>query len=308
MKNYYRVMLGRKSAYAEEGFSGGFVGADFGISEDLTGKLPDEWRAFNKKYIPVFLAKHPDKTKVCAGLACGALWTIAKGIRNGDMVLCPDGKGAYRVGEVTGAYQYAPGKPLPHRRPVRWLSDRIDRPDMSDALRHSTGSIGTVSDVSRYREEIEKLIGGGSGPALIATDPEVEDPSTFALEKHLEDFLVANWERTDFGKNYDIVEEDGEKVGQQYPTDTGPIDVPAISKDKKELLVVELKKGRASDAVVGQVLRYIGYAKQELAEEGQTVKGVIIALEDDQRLRRALAAAPDITFYRYQVSFKLIKA
>jgi restriction system protein len=178
---------------------------------------------------------------------------------------------------------------------------------MSDALKHSTGSIGTVSDVSGYREEIEKLIGGGSGPALIATDPEVEDPSTFALEKHLEDFLVANWERTDFGKNYDIFEEDGEKVGQQYPTDTGPIDVLAISKDKKELLVVELKKGRASDAVVGQVMRYIGYALQELAEKGQTVKGVIIALEDDQRLRRALAAAPDITFYRYQVSFKLIK-
>jgi restriction system protein len=308
MKNYYRVMLGRKSAYAEEGFSGGFVGADFAISEDLTGKLPDEWRAFNKKYIPVFLAAHPEKTKIGAGLACGALWTIAKGIRNGDMVLCPDGKGAYRVGEITSDYQYAPGKPLPHRRPVRWLSDRIDRSEMSDALRHSTGSIGTVSDVSGYREEIEKLIGGGTGPALIATDPEVEDPSEFALEKHLEDFLVANWERTDFGKDYDIFEEDGEKVGQQYPTDTGPIDVLAISKDKKELLVLELKKGRASDAVVGQVLRYIGYALQELAEEGQTVKGVIIALEDDQRLRRAMAASPSITFYRYQVGFKLIKA
>ena len=46
---------------------------------------------------------------------------------------------------------------------------------------------------------------------------------------------------------------------------------------------------------------------QELAEEGQTVKGVIIALEDDQRLRRALAATPNIAFYRYQISFKLLK-
>ena len=179
---------------------------------------------------------------------------------------------------------------------------------MSDSLKHSAGSIGTVSDVSKYRDEVEKLIGTAAAPSIIATDPDVEDPAEFALEKHLEDFLVANWDRTDFGKTHDIFEEEGEKVGQQYPTDTGPIDILAISKDKKELLVLELKKGRASDVVVGQTLRYIGYAIQELAEEDQRVKGVIIALEDDQKLRRALAASPDIAFYRYQVSFKLLKA
>ena len=39
-----------------------------------------------------------------------------------------------------------------------------------------------------------------------------------------------------------IVEEDGEKIGQQFPTDTGPIDILAISKDKSVLLVVELKR------------------------------------------------------------------
>ena len=43
-------------------------------------------------------------------------------------------------------------------------------------------------------------------------------------------------------------------------------------------------------------------------EEGQTVQGVIIALEDDPRIRRALAVMPSIAFYRYQVSFKLLKA
>lgn len=75
-----------------------------------------------------------------------------------------------------------------------------------------------------------------------------------------------------------------------------------------ELLVLELKKGRATDVVVGQALRYMGYVLQELAEEGQTVKGVIIALEDDQKLRRALAATPNINFYRYQISFKLLKS
>jgi restriction system protein len=52
----------------------------------------------------------------------------------------------------------------------------------------------------------------------------------------------------------------------------------------------------------------MGYVQEELAREDQTVQGVIIALEDDQRLRRALAVTPSITFYRYQVSFTLAKA
>jgi restriction system protein len=52
----------------------------------------------------------------------------------------------------------------------------------------------------------------------------------------------------------------------------------------------------------------MGYALEELAENGQTVKGVIIALEDDIRIRRALAVAPNVEFFRYQVSFKLFKA
>jgi predicted Mrr-cat superfamily restriction endonuclease len=310
MKNYYRVMLGQKSVFAEKCFAGGFIGTDFEINQDLTDELPEEWRTFNKKFIPVFLAARPDKTKIGAGLACGALWTVSKGIQKEDVVLCPDGSGRYRVGEVSGDYYYAPGEILPHRRPVRWLSQIIDRADMSEALRNSTGSVGTVSNISRagFRDEIEKLIGGVPSPTLISTDETVEDPAAFAMEKHLEDFLVQNWAQTDLGREYDIYEEEGERVGQQYATDTGPLDILAISKDKKSLLVVELKKGRASDAVVGQTLRYMGYVQEELAEEGQSVRGVIIALEDDQRIRRALRVVPSIEFYRYQISFKLMKA
>ena len=307
MKNYYRLMLGQQSIHAKECFTVNFIGVDFGIPEDLTGKLPEEWRAFNRQYIPKYMATHPDKTKIGAGLACGMLWTLAKGIKKEDIVLCPDGTGSYRVAEVIGDYKYAPGQKLPHRRPVQWLGMTIDRMAMSEALRKSTGSIGTISNISGHREEIEKLLHGETARVIVSTDPTVEDPSAFAMEKHLEDFLVQNWAQTELGRQYDIFEEEGEKVGQQYPTDTGPMDILAISKDKKELLVIELKKGRGNDVVVGQVLRYMGFAMQELAESGQTVKGIIIALDDDQGLKRALAATPNVSFYRYQVSFKLIK-
>jgi restriction system protein len=309
MKSYYRVMLGKKSVHAPECFAEGFIGTDFGINQDLTGKLPDSWREFNQRYIPIYLETHPDKSKIAAGLACGFLWTVSKGIQIGDLVLSPDGSGRYRVGEVTGGYYYAPSQILFHRRPVRWTDTYIDRADMSEGLRNSAGSIGTVSNLSRasHHEELAKLIGQTVPPTIISPDPTVEDPTVFALEKHLEDFLIQNWKHTELGKRYDLFEDEN-GTSQQYPTDTGPIDILAISKGKKELLVVELKKGRASDSVVGQIQRYMGYVVEELAEDHQTVRGVIIALEDDQRIRRALRVAQNIEFFRYEVSFRLFKA
>lgn len=305
---YIRVMLGAKSAHIDECLNGNFIGADFDINQDLSKHLPDNWRDFNKKFIPIWLENHPEKSKVAAGLSCGALWTVAKGLKRGDIIISPNGMGIYHIAEILDDYSYHHGQTLPHRRTVKWFPNTIERSDMSDNLKNSTGSIGTVSDITNYAEELEQLIGGKKQPTIVSTDETVEDPSVFALEKHLEDFLVANWKQTALGKDYDIYEEDGQQIGKQYPTDTGFMDILAISKDKKELLVVELKKGRASDNVVGQIQRYMGFALEELAENGQTVKGVIIALEDDNRIRRALAVAPNIEFFRYQVSFKLFKA
>ncbi len=92
-------------------------------------------------------------------------------------------------------------------------------------------------------------------------------------------------------------------MGQQFPSDTGPIDILAISKDKKTFLVVELKKGRVSDNVVGQIQRYMGYVKEDLAEENQDVKGIIIAADDDLRIKRALSVTSNIEFFKYQVRF-----
>ena len=308
MKSYYRIMLGQGSKFAAECFAGNFIGANFDIHQDLSGKLPDDWRAFNKEFIPI-LPIAGIMEEFGAGLRCGFLWTVSKGIQKGDIVLCPDGSGRYRVGEVAGDYYYQPDGALPHRRPVHWLSQIIDRSDMSEALRNSTGAIGTVSNTTRYSEEIERLIGGCALPTIISTDSEVEDASAFAMEKHLEDFFLLKighrqiWGRstTSFRKK------DGEKVGQQYPADKGAIDILTVSKDKKTLLVIELKKGRASDVVVRQTLRYMGYVQEELADVGQIVRGVIIALGDDQKIRRALAMVPTIKFYRYQINFKLVK-
>jgi restriction system protein len=300
-------MLGEKSSYAELAYKGNFIGAGFLSKINLAHHLHDNWRDFNSEFIPIYLEENPDKTKVAAGLACGMLWTIAKGINVGDVVLSPDGKGYYYVGEVVGDYQYYKNQILPHRRTVKWFSEKIARADMSKELQNSTGSIGTVSRLTKYATELETLLSGNGPQQIVTKDETIEDPSVFALEKHLEDFLVQNWKVTPLGKKYDIYEVDGELVGQQYPSDTGNIDILAISKDKKELLVIELKKGRCSDIVVGQIQRYMGYVKDELAETNQLVKGIIIAFEDDIRIHRALSVTNNIDFYTYKINFKLEK-
>ena len=307
MKKYNRIMLGKAGCYADQCKSEGFIGVGFIRDTDLSSTLFDDWHKFNKEYIPIWMHNNPEKTKVAAGLACGFLWTVCKGLEIDDIVLSPNGRGEYYVGRITSNYYYKPGEELPHRRKVEWLPIVIQRSEMSEQLQRSTGSIGTCCDISSYRDEIEGYINKQAATTIIASSPEVEDASEFALEKHLEDFLVKNWKHTSLGKKFDICEEEGELVGQQYQTDTGPIDILAISKDKKTMLVIELKRGRTSDAVIGQIQRYMGYVQDELLEKGQTVRGLIIGLEADNKLKRALSVCSNIDFCRYQIDFKLIK-
>lgn len=306
-KRYNRIMLGRGGMYADQCRKEGFIGVDFLSDMDMTYRLSESWPEFNKTHVPIWMTENPGKSKIAAGLACGNLWTVCKGLQTDDVVLTPNGRGEYYIGRIASNYYYNKGEILPHRRKVEWYDTTIERKSMSEQLQHATGSIGTCSDVSSYSQEIDSFLKNYEAPKVIVNSSEVEDASEFALEKHLEDFLVKNWGKTELGKKYDIFEENGELVGQQYPTDTGAIDILAISKNKKEILVIELKRGRTSDVVVGQIQRYMGYVKEELLEQGQTVRGMIIGLDADTRLRRALTVCTNIDFYRYQIDFKLLK-
>lgn len=309
IRNYYRILPGSQNKDAEKFHQEEFIGVGYGIDMDVS-KLPDDLKEFNRQLIPYYLKKHPIKSKVAAGLACGAVYTIAKRIKQGDIVLCPGGDGSYWFGEVVGDYSYH-SEGFLHRRAISWYPQPISPENMSQNLKVSVNSRGALINITEYADEIENFV-TGKVPANVAQDNEVpEERSVFRFEKHLENFLLHNWDKTPLGKDYDIYEDDNGS-GQQYPTDTGRIDILAISKNKKNLLVVELKRDAASDAVVGQIQRYMGYVKEELAGEEQSVHGVIIGLKegndrDDVRIRRALQVATNIDFYQYEVSFKLFK-
>ncbi|MDY4043402.1 MAG: hypothetical protein SOY65_06290 [Marinifilaceae bacterium] len=162
MKKYNRVMLGRGSKYAKMCRTEGYIGANFNVPVDLSNFLHENWREFNAQFIPVWMDNEPGKSRTAAGLACGFLWTIVKGLHIGDTVLCPSGEGYYYVGTITSDYYYVPNTELPHRRKVQWMDKVIQRLDMSTELRNSSGSIGTCCDITRYAPEIEALLAGTS--------------------------------------------------------------------------------------------------------------------------------------------------
>lgn len=175
-KQYNRIMLGRKSCYSAECREKGIIGAAWFETHDLTNDLPDNWKDFNNKFVPIYLKEVLDSKKVTAGISCGFCYTICKGLKIGDIVLSPNGTGSYFVGEIVSEYIYAPGENLPHQRKVKWIDKLIARSDMSERLRNSTGSIGTCCDITKYADEIEELIhNAGKGQIAPSEDDGIGD-------------------------------------------------------------------------------------------------------------------------------------
>ncbi|GAA4034520.1 hypothetical protein GCM10023063_18250 [Arthrobacter methylotrophus] len=306
MTTTYVVRQGTGGANALEMIEEGYLGVDFIGDHDVRPHLGKGADAFRAALNPVFLEMYPGKSRIAAGLSMGNLWAACEGILEGDVVLAPKPDRTYQYGTVTSGYEYHPGTALPHRRRVDWKGS-FSRDAMSPTLASSTGSLMTVFQLAPHADELAVLtqLADPVQPIVEAIASEVQDRLAFQMEKQLEDFLVHNWRSTALGREYDIYEEDGQVKGQQFPTDTGPMDILAVSKDRTRLLVIELKRGRASDVVVGQIQRYMGFVQEVLLEPGQTVEGVIIAQEDDQKIRRALSVAQNIRFMRYRVEFHL---
>lgn len=131
-----------------------------------------------------------------------------------------------------------------------------------------------------------------------------EEKSLFYMESHLEDFLIKNWEKTELGKKYDLIEEDGDLVSQQYITTIGRIDILAKEKKTGDYVIIELKKDQTSDQTVGQLTRYMGWVEEKLSG-GKPSKGLIIAADFDEKLHYAIRKVPGVEVFTYKIEFKL---
>ena len=101
---------------------------------------------------------------------------------------------------------------------------------------------------------------------VVSTTPSTGSPDysqgVFYMEKQLEDFLIHNWDKTELGKKFDLIIEEGGLISQQYKTDIGSIDILAKDKESKSFVVIELKKNQTSDDTIGQLARYMGWIQK----------------------------------------------
>lgn len=121
----------------------------------------------------------------------------------------------------------------------------------------------------------------------------IQNTGSVGSEKDLRDYLALN---------PNIIQKGLSLIGKEYQLgEAGKADV--LYRDLRgNYLVIETKKGRESDKVVGQILRYIG----ALSRENKKSKGIIIVNEPDERLNLAIEPVKElISLKYYKVRFEL---
>lgn len=170
-----------------------------------------------------------------------------------------------------------------------WMGDPDAKPDKQTALEIYTDR-GDINAATAVKKSL------GASAADIRRFRQM-----LLSEKMLEDTIEAN-----FSSFAAFVKQPLAFIGRQYETTVGPIDI--LSRDKKtgEYVVIELKKGRSADKVFGQLSRYMGWVKKNLAK-GASVRGIIVGSSIDDKLvaaRDAHDTKVSLVTYSGQMSFQ----
>ena len=242
-----------------------------------------------------------------------ALWNFYNIISIGDIIIARRGtKKLIGIGKVIGKAYYS-SEDGTLRKPnmediycnfikVKWEPRIIDY----ENIRFSTFTIYEI-DPEKFNELTKK-----QEEREIKDDAFIDQKEQkFALEKYLEDFIVNNFNSI-FHNSIQLWKDEEGNIAQQYPLidnearNIGKIDILARNIEENSYIVIELKKGRSSDKVVGQILRYMGWVKEHLCNEGDSVKGMIICKDKDKKLEYALKVINIIDLKFFQIDFKLI--
>ena len=131
----------------------------------------------------------------------------------------------------------------------------------------------TEEAVAAYGQAIEK----GLAPVNDSTE---DYRCRINGEAAIEDWLVDHLDRIEPGL---------ELIGRQYETsNAGRIDILAQDSDRNHV-VVELKRDKASDVALGQLLRYLGWVRLNLSETDE-VRGFVIGSDIDKHMGYAIRA------------------
>jgi restriction system protein len=244
--------------------------------------------------------ERPPQTK---SLITNMLWNFYHEISLGDVIIARRGRSSLAgVGTVSQLAFYAnqrnPNIDHSHFLGVSWLASPRDKEfDHIVFPMHTLSELTPENAEALIRDDNQKL-------AVDEIQDSNDDLQSFVLERYLENFIIDNFVAI-FGGRLIIYQDADGNDGQQYTTDIGSIDILALDNDNNGFVVIELKKGRPSDQVVGQILRYMGWVKRNLCAEGQMVRGLVICQEPDERLSYALEMISCIDVRYYSISFTL---
>lgn len=125
---------------------------------------------------------------------------------------------------------------------------------------------------------------------------EEEAEQAFAAESDLRDFLAEHLSCIEPGLR---LHESGENSGVEYAIDNGFIDILAIDREGR-FVVIELKVGRGRNRTIGQLLYYMGWIDANMGKS--PCRGIIIAKEIPDDLMLAVQRAPGVSLCRYHLA------
>lgn len=138
-----------------------------------------------------------------------------------------------------------------------------------------------------------------------------EGTGEFAKERHLQQYLVNQWDRMGLSEQWEIyADSDDPQAGVEFSTGIGRPDILLVHTSDTRICILELKKGRTSDQAVGQLLRYVGWVRDHLEDlEGVSndadVEGRLIVSKPSEKLEYAISAVPELTLYEYEMEVRL---
>jgi hypothetical protein len=141
-----------------------------------------------------------------------------------------------------------------------------------------------------------------------------ETTGEFVKERHLQGYLVNNWDKTDLAGEWEIYSDETDpEAGVEFSTGIGRPDILLTHTSDAHVCVLELKKGGTSDSAVGQLLRYIGWVQDHLEElegvaDSADVEGRLIVSEPSEKLEYAIDATKGVSLYEYEMEVDLIQS
>ncbi|WP_237067255.1 endonuclease NucS domain-containing protein [Microbulbifer guangxiensis] len=226
--------------------------------------------------------------------------------------------------EMIPALGISPGDTFTREQAVQWFAENYPKikqgtvaahlvrlsTNVLSRLQYSARPDGSDDHFFKIDSSTFRLYEPGRDPTPISeSTPASEEPNEspsegtgeFAYEHDLRNFLARNLQLIEPGLT--LYTDEG-ITGVEFPVGGRFIDILAVDLSGN-YVVIELKVSKGYDRVVGQLLRYMNWIKKNHSDEGQNVRGVIVAKNISEDLRLACDGLPEVALAEYELAVSI---